>query len=371
MMFAPKPRDLRAWSLSAAVLPGLVLTAEAPAQSGVSTGIAACASIASDQERLACYDRAAGHIAVSPAALPDPEPEHSTMTASAVPDSGQSEPALASAAAAPSSRIDQVWGFEPDSSRYLIALHRPNFFQLARYSDRPNNAPFEELFDVLGTSDAERQRTEAEFQLSFKARLWATDDRRLGVWAAYTQKSQWQVYNEDLSRPFRETNYEPELFVSYRPDISFGDVHWRLFNFGYNHQSNGRADPLSRSWDRLTAEFGFERGDFALLVRPWYVVDEGGDDNPDITDYYGYGDLTGIYKWRGHSFSLMGRGNPGTGKGAVRFTWTTPPLLGPLRGYVDAFSGYGESMIDYNWYQNSIGIGVSLNGLLDRPGQRD
>ena len=370
-MSVPTPTGLRTRPLAAAVLLGLVLNGYAPAQSGASADIAACASIASDQARLACYDRAAGHIAISPTALPDPEPEASTVTASALPDSGQSEPALASAAAAPYSRIDQAWGFEPDSSRYLIALHRPNFFQLARYSDRPNNAPFEELFDVLGTDDAERQRTEAEFQLSFKARLWSTDDRRLGVWAAYTQKSQWQVFNEDISRPFRETNYEPELIVSYRPDISFGDVHWRLFNFGYNHQSNGRADPISRSWDRLIAEFGFERGDFAVLLRPWYVIDEGGDDNPNITDYYGYGDLTAIYNWRGHSFSLMGRGNPGTGKGAVRFTWTTPPLLGPLRGYVDAFSGYGESMIDYDWYQNSIGIGVALNSLLDRPGQRD
>ncbi len=351
------------------MLLGLVFTGGAPAQSGASAGIAACASIASDQARLACYDRASGRVDVSPAARPEPEPERSAITSAAAPDSGQAGPAKA--VAVPDSRIDAAWGFEPDSSRYLVALHRPNFLQFARYSDRPNSAPFEELFDALGTGDAERQRTEAEFQISFKARLWATDDRRLGVWAAYTQQSQWQVYNEDISRPFRETNYEPKLIVSYRPDISFGDFHWRLFNFGYNHQSNGRADPLSRSWDRLTAEFGFEQGDLALLVRPWYVIDEGGNDNPNITDYYGYGDLTAIYNWRGHSFSLMGRGNPGTGKGAARFTWTTPPLLGPLRGYVDAFSGYGESMIDYDWYQNSIGIGVTLNGLLDRPGQRN
>jgi phospholipase A1 len=350
---------------------GLAFTGDASAQSGATGDIVACASIASDQARLECYDRASGHVAASPAAPPDSEAERSAINAPAVADSGQFGSAPAGATATPYSRIDAAWGFEPESNRYLIALHRPNFFQFARYSDRPNDAPFVDLFDALGTSGAEQDRTEAKFQLSFKARLWATDDRRFGVWAAYTQQSQWQVFNEAISRPFRETNYEPELFVSYRPDIAFGDVHWRLFNFGYNHQSNGRADPISRSWDRLIAEFGLERDDFTLLVRPWYVVDDGGDDNPDITDYYGYGDVTGVYKWRGHSFSLMGRGNPGTGKGAVRFTWTTPPLLGPLRGYVDAFSGYGESMIDYDWYQNSIGIGVSLNDLLDRPGQRD
>ena len=145
-------------------------------------------------------------------------------------------------------------------------------------------------------------------------------------------------------------------------------------NFGHNHQSNGRADPISRSWDRLIAEFGIERGNFALLIRPWYRIEEDDeeDDNPDILDYYGHGDITAIYKWRGHSFSLMGRGNLATDKGAAQFSWTTPPILGPLRGYVQAFTGYGDSLIDYDWKQNSIGIGVILNDLLrsDRASPR-
>lgn len=155
--------------------------------------------------------------------------------------------------------------------------------------------------------------------------------------------------------------------LSFSPDVELGGFHWRLFNVGYNHQSNGRADPISRSWDRLIAEFGIERGDFALLIRPWHVIDEGGDDNPDITDYYGHGDITAVYKWHDHSFSLMGRGSFDTGKGAAMLSWTTPPLLGPLRGYVQAFAGYGESLIDYNWYQNTLSIGIALNDLLDRP----
>ncbi len=153
--------------------------------------------------------------------------------------------------AAPVSLIDAAWGLDPDSSRYLISLYRPNYFLPARYSDRPNEAPFDVLFNAFDKTDAELDSTEAEFQLSFKARLWATDDRRFGVWAAYTQRSQWQVYNSDLSAPFRETNYEPEVFVSYNPALSFGGFDWRLLNVGYNHQSNGRSDPISRSWDRV------------------------------------------------------------------------------------------------------------------------
>ena len=255
--------------------------------------------------------------------------------------------------------IDEAWGFNPDSNRYSIDVYRPNYLLLASYSSRKNNEPFLSLFDAVNNPDAEMQSTEAEFQISFKARLWATEDRRFGIWGAYTQQSQWQVYNSDLSRPFRETNYMPELMASFRPGLSFRGMHWRLLNFGYAHQSNGRSDPISRSWDRLIAEFGVEWENLALLVRPWVVIDDGGDDNPNITDYYGHGDITAIYKLGEHSFSLMARGNLDTEKGAARFSWTSPPLIGPLRGYVQAFTGYGESMIDYDWKQNVIGVGFN------------
>ena len=50
-----------------------------------------------------------------------------------------------------------------------------------------------------------------------------------------------------------------------------------------------------------------------------------------------------------------------TGKGAVQLAWTSPPFLGPLRGYVQFFSGYGESLIDYNWKQTTIGAGIALS----------
>jgi phospholipase A1 len=326
--------------------------------------LADCSAIALDQARLACYDRVSGRAATTSAAV-----ESAPMEAPAAPDSDQARvPAQPSVQVTgeteSTSMIAEAWGFNPDSSRYGIDVYRPNYLLLASYSSRKNNAPFQSLFDATEIPDAEMNSTEAEFQVSFKTRLWATEDRRFGVWAAYTQHSQWQVYNAELSRPFRETNYMPELMVSFRPGLSLGDAHWRLFNFGYTHQSNGRADPISRSWDRLIAQFGVEWGNLALLVRPWLVIDDGGDDNPDITDYYGHGDITAIYKLGEHRLSLMARGNLDTERGAARFSWTSPPLIGPLRGYVQAFTGYGESMIDYNWKQNVIGVGFTLNSEL-------
>jgi len=341
-------RLARAWPLVAGAA-GAALAQTAP------PAAASCASIGSDAERLACYDRASGRAA--PAARSD-----------------EAKPAAAPAAAAAAapapgttrSLIDAAWGFDPGSTRYAIDLFNPNYILAARYSDRVNYQPFSPLFDAAALPAQALDSTEAKFQISFKGRLWTTDDRRWGLWGAYTQQSQWQVYNAAISRPFRETNYMPELILSYRPGVDAGDWHWRLLNLGFIHESNGRSDIISRSWNRLYAEAGVESGDFAVLAKAWYKIHESEDksDNPDILDYYGHGSIRAIYKWREHSFSALARGNLSTGKGAGQLNWTTPALLGPLRGYVQVFSGYGESMIDYNWRQTTLGIGLSLNDWL-------
>jgi len=258
--------------------------------------------------------------------------------------------------------LDTAWGFEPESTRYLLRYYRPNYILPVTWTSDVNQEPFSPIFDAAA-SDEQLDDVESRFQLSFKSRVWTTDDRRWGAWIAYTQQSQWQVYAGGISRPFRETNYMPEVFLSYRPDVELGDFRLGLLNFGLNHQSNGRSQVLSRSWDRLIVEAGIEREDFALLVRAWHRLQESSDedDNPDITDYLGYGDVTALFRLQGHTLALMGRGNWTTGKGAAQATWMTPPLLGGLRGYFRLFSGYGDSMIDYNWNQTVVGVGIALN----------
>ncbi len=328
--------------------PGAVL-----AQAALS--LAGCAAIDADHERLACYDRASARTTATPALGKAP---------ASTPPPAVAEKS-APVARAPGSLIDTAWGFDPASPRYFIDTHHQNYLLFARYTDNVNTAPYAPLFQAAGQQET-LDSAEAKFQISVKARLWTTDDRRWGVWGAYTQQSHWQVFNNDISRPFRETNYMPEVFLSYRPGIELAGFQWRLFNFGYNHQSNGRTDVLSRSWNRIFADFGFERGNLGLIAKTWYRIKESADkdDNPDITDYYGYGSLTAIYKWHDHDFSLMARGNINQGKGAAQFSWMSPKLIGPIRGYVQAFTGYGESMIDYNWNQKTIGIGIAINDAL-------
>jgi phospholipase A1/A2 len=206
---------------------------------------------------------------------------------------------------------------------------------------------------------------EAEFQLSFKLKLW---DGILGgssdLWLGYTQKSSWQVYNEPLSRPFRETNYEPELIWALPTDYSVLGWHGRLLALGLVHQSNGRGDPLSRSWDRIYAMAAFERGPFVVQIKPWVRISDpaDADDNPDIVDYVGRAEFLGFYKWREQYTAALRlrttfKSSPSWGSAQLDMRF---PIGSDLRGYLQVFSGHGESMIDYNFRKTSVGLGISI-----------
>ncbi len=349
----------------AAGLLGAVLFAAAPLAGAAAVPGAECLSIQDESSRLACFDRAVGE-----AARASDKAEATVQAAaapSAAPAAAASQPPSSGTAAeiARPSLIDTAWGFRPDSRKAYVRLHEPNYILFARYTNDVNRAPYEPLFDAFA-EDYDFENVEAKFQLSVKGRLATTEDRRWGLWFAYTQQNQWQVYAGDISSPFRETNYMPELFGSFRPGVELGGFEFNLLNFGFTHQSNGRADPISRSWDRLFVEGGFERDNLALIVRAWTRVRPGDyeDDNPDITDYLGYGQVTALYRRGENTFTLLGRGNLATGKGAAQFSWTSRPVLGPMRVHFQLFSGYGESLIDYDWNQTSVGLGVTLNDLL-------
>jgi phospholipase A1/A2 len=309
-----------------------------------------CDLIAGNEERLKCYDTLAGRLGTS-------IPEEPFQQLHESPASG-----TAASVTAPTA-LSVRWELEPETKQGLwrVRPYRPLFILPVRYSDNPNNFPQTPSQAALPVSQ-QLDHSEAEFQLSFKTK--AAENlfgSQMDLWFAYTQQSQWQVYNSTISSPFRETNYQPEMFLVIPTHYDLLGLTGRFIDLGLVHQSNGRADPLSRSWNRVYAQFGFERGNFALLVRPWYRIKEdiATDNNPDITHYMGNGDFTAIYKRGSQEFTLLGRLNAGSGHGAAEGTWSFP-IEDRLKGYVKLFTGYGESMIDYNWKQSTIGIGVLL-----------
>lgn len=209
------------------------------------------------------------------------------------------------------------------------------------------------------------KKDEVKFQLSLAFPLWRGilgDNSVLA--ASYTQQSWWQLSNHKESSPFRETNYEPQLFLGWATDYSLGGWTLRDVEVGFNHQSNGRSDPTSRSWNRVYARLMAENGNFLAEIKPWYRIPESAsnDDNPDITKYMGYYRLKFGYRVGESIFSLQGNYNWNSGFGGAQLGWSYP-ISQHVRFYTQLFSGYGESLIDYNHRQTRIGVGVMLNDL--------
>ncbi|SPP64140.1 phospholipase A [Nitrospira lenta] len=319
-------------------LAGAVTTGVAHAENDTSTAAAprtaTCQTIESDDARLRCYDLAGL--------------EGAAQTTDSLPT-----PSL----------MGTRWELDPGTQHDLFSIrpHKPIYFLPARYTSGVNNQPSSPTQGTvprsLGYTD-----TEVKFQLSFKLKA-LTLKERFDLWLGYTQLSFFQMYNKSKSAPFRESNYEPEIMGVIHTDYDLFGLKGRFINLGIVHQSNGRTDPLSRSWNRVYAQFGFERGAFGLTIRPWHRIREDWTDNnnPDITDYIGRGDILATYAIGGHNLSLLLRSNLNFWNfhGATQLNWSFP-LYHQIKGYVQLFTGYGESLIDYNHYQTTVGAGVLL-----------
>lgn len=255
--------------------------------------------------------------------------------------------------------------FEP----YVITPHRINYILPAYSSNAVNTKPYQS-FDEYPENLSD---IETHFQLSLKVplnheSLFIDGD---GLYLGFTLQAWWQIYASNISKPFRETNYQPEMF--YLAPLTLHPFDGNTgFMLGVEHQSNGKSQGLSRSWNRAYLAFLFEKNNFALSFKPWYrfsekekefPLDPNGDDNPDISDYMGHFELAMVYKWDDVELSFTGRQNFSKNKGAAQFGITFP-LWGKLRGYATAFSGYGDSLIDYNYSQTRFGIGVALSNIL-------
>jgi phospholipase A1 len=252
--------------------------------------------------------------------------------------------------------------WEISDNPFAITPHRPTYLLPLSYNSRINDAPYAETDPGLAA-----EHDEIKFQLSFKVPLVKGLIFGKGFLSfGYTQQSYWQAYSGNYSSPFRETNHEPELLFSLPIRYRVFGLDGRTVGLSLNHQSNGRSEPLSRSWNRVMAEFSLEKNDFYMSFKPWWRVPESeeSDDNPDIEDYLGNFELRGLKLYRDHSLGIMLRNNlQSDNRGAVQLDYTFP-IKKRLNGYVQFFNGYGESLIDYDHYSNRIGVGVMLTNWL-------
>lgn len=236
-------------------------------------------------------------------------------------------------------------------------------------------------YDTYTPSD-EYTNIEAELQLSFRLDLFPNLFGLNETYSvAYTQRSFWQVYTP--SSPFRETNYQPEVFVTF-PVYTY-KVPMKAVALGFAHQSNGQGNITkqdipdanlteyegltpylrnrSRSWNSLWVEGVFQFGSVFTELKLWYrIKDRGTDDNPDLIDYIGHGSLRLVLPYGKSLTTLMLRQNVMTGKGAQELSWSYPfSNRESVFWYTKVFTGYGESLIDYDNYVTKWSVGLSFS----------
>jgi phospholipase A1 len=325
-----------------------------------------CAEIGAPTDRLACYDNLAGRaqppLAVAPAAS-GPAP-----TSLLAPKEPVSAVPLAEGG---QSLMSKFWELDARDKRGIFNFtgFQPNFVLPLHWTSDINRTPHSPTQAAVDTPDY--RNIEGKIQLSLRTKL-AQDVLLPGgdLWAAYTQQSLWQVYNSADSKPFRNTDYQPELmYVVPAPEglraLPFG-WQWRYAQLGLVHESNGQSDPLSRSWNRVYLGAGLERGDVGLTAHVWKRLHEDitDDNNPDITNFIGRGDLQLTWTPGRATASLLVRSPLKTlNRGSVQFEWTYPIYRDQpngLRWFAQVFSGYGETLTDYNFRQTSLGLGVTF-----------
>lgn len=305
--------------------------------------LASCVALEADAARLACYDTLAGRV-TQPAGAPV-----------AAPDGGRDElPSL----------LTESWELAGNPEVFGIRRYKPVYLLPYFHASRTNPAPTSPTLGTGTTVAGAPEKTEAKFQLSLKTKVVNDLLGHNGdLWLAYTQSSRWQLYNGDHSRPFRETNYEPEAMFVWRTRFDVLGMTARYAALGINHQSNGQGGVMSRSWNRVVGAIALESGQWTLTLRPWWrMVEHSNDDNPDIADYAGRGELLATRVFGGHILSIEARHSLRGGdrnRGSLRADWAFP-IDRHLRGHLQIFSGYGESLIDYNHRATYLGLGVSL-----------
>lgn len=395
------PRSLRL-ALAAALVSsfaGVAALARAqPATNAAASGWERCAAQADAAQRLACYDAWAQVQAQAQL-----QPGRPAATAGAASGPAARAPAIASVARQRStpqahppaaaqelvvrlvpgegcrdkaySDVSRFWELEAGSSCDTLGLrgYRPVSLSVIA-SDSVNTQPSSGNPLNNAAAPLPYRRSETRIQLSVRTKLMqgllthGQPDKRDSLWFAYSQQSYWQLFNGPLSRPFRTTDHEPELIYVYPFSAALpGGWQLRYGGVGLVHQSNGQSLPLSRSWNRVYLMAGGELDRRARVqLRVWQRLPEtrANDDNPDIADYIGRAELQGY--WNLDARNTLGltlrHSLRATARGSLRLEWlrTLGGEDSRLRFHVQLFSGYGDSLIDFNRRRTVLGVGLSL-----------
>jgi phospholipase A1 len=202
-----------------------------------------------------------------------------------------------------------------------------------------------------------------KFELGMKFRLFPQIEGLEGlapIKFGYSQRSWWDI--SEASAPFKEHNYNPEVFWDFTENLAKPSSTPRLHIFdtiGFEHQSNGRDSLESRSWDRVYASRRLRFSEaWSWTFKYWQAMNLG-DYNKDIEDYLGNAELTthfDLNNWIQMNLKTL------LGRKSDKLSYQLD-LIVPMsrwinsRFYISYYSGYGEALISYDKKSTSLRAG--------------
>jgi len=231
------------------------------------------------------------------------------------------------------------------------------------------------------------------YRLGLKALGWTQDNT--GLYGLFSQSSFWFLDNEDRGYTL-ENNFEPEVMFFADGTLLTSAADWwpdQLdFSLSYSHLSNGFNGALSRSWNHLNGALYLgapSQDPLSCSLTCWYPFNVESS-NPDIAGYAGHGRVA-LYVRPTNPLRILGRTqiylassfsfdspegtfftNLETSLSFAPGWLSRPPFPGPdpdrdihqpetkFGLFIQWVVGRGESMIEYQRYQNTVRLGLCL-----------
>lgn len=238
-----------------------------------------------------------------------------------------------------------------DSNDYFFQPYKKNYITFGSLKNEDGSVPFSgETLDI-------------KFELGMQFTLFPEIDTFTALSplkVGYSQRSWWDI--AESSAPFKEHNYNPEIFWDFTEALARPSNRTRLHLFdvaGYEHQSNGLDGLGSRSWDRFYVQREFRLSEMlGWSVKAWRVVNLG-DYNLDIEDYLGNVELTTHFEfnnWVGVDVRML------KGHETKKISYQADVIL-PMSRWVNSrfilsyYEGFGEALVNYNKKSRSVRAG--------------
>lgn len=231
-------------------------------------------------------------------------------------------------------------------SRPYFSLYKDNYFLVGCPTNhRPN-----------------KYNSDVKFQISIQQRLtksvlpWHTY-----LFLMYTQKVFWDVFQ--TSMPMHEFVFNPGIGITkplFNKDRYIGKASLLI-----EHESNGRDSIFSRSWNRVSLAANIIIDKWLMVHGKIWIPIIDGENNRDILRYAGIWQhgvqvttpdgkffwdltLTKRARWKPFSYNVN-----------FEFGWR---MWNKANQYffVQFYSGYGETQIDYKKYRSMLRIGLVI-----------